>query len=336
MNNICIGDILLNHLPLMAPYYVQYCAGQSAAVVKVNIKFGSDQILFQSMEPKQHLSLAQYLTMPLQRSMKYPFLIEQLYSWTPASHPDRDNCAQAFHEAKSFCKQIDDHLESHQWAPFEQLAWIQTHLLITDHQHLIDFNSETQFLGPRVLMHSGFLLVKETNQILAIFLFNDIMIVAVPKRSSLHEHLSYNNNNTNQHPRYLSPIDIEMVQHSASPPSSSFFGCTKALSLNFVCLFRKPFLLDEVIITDRSNTRFSFDLHLDMNKLKLQASTEQQYQMWMKKIDFAKRQFSSLQRKQSHSNLMMLPTIKPIAILLLTSIEAVQLYTRNCRFFLFV
>lgn len=140
----------------MLPVYKGFCAGQMSSSRQLQIKIESDQQFSEvlqniSKKSKAHLPLSSYLLKPMQRITKYPLLIEKLFDSTSSSLPDYQECEQAVKFAKSFCKEINEACRDTE--NFEKLIWLQKHITIPSKNldHIIDFNSETQFLGMFVI-----------------------------------------------------------------------------------------------------------------------------------------------------------------------------------------
>ena len=297
----------------MTSIYKIYCSGQTAAVAKVDIKctdkYFEDFLQQISMRNEFYYPLTQYLAKPIQRILKYPILIEQMLKSTPDTCEDLYDCEQAWKCAKSFCGEIDDQLDrsvsgSSDWEPYENLCWLQTHLIIKSVAHLIDFNSETQFLGPRALLNAGFLQNVGNKKIMAAFLLNDLFILAFPQKRLL-----------------------------SVPVVASLFKNTEALQTKYL-LYRKPFLLDDLLVTSRSELDLCIELCFNSigSSIKLQATTFDQFKKWIEMIDRAKQTYCHIQKKNDNVRNSVSFITTPIAILSLDSIQAIQLYTRSCKY----
>ena len=136
----------------MLPVYKRFCSGQMTATRRLQTRIETDthfnDLLGQiSLATKSHLPLSSYLLKPMQRITRYPLLIEKIFDSTQPDHPDYSLCQEAVQFAKSFCKQINEACRDTE--NFEKLNWIQKHVTIPPKSidHIIDFNSETQFLG---------------------------------------------------------------------------------------------------------------------------------------------------------------------------------------------
>lgn len=178
-------------------------------------------------------------------------------------------------------------------------------------------------LGPRTLHHSGILVKASSSKVLAAFLFNDFLLLAMPNKKFTKSVSSGHN----------------------------FFYNQKALDLTYT-LYKKPMLLHEFSLADLPEFESSLDpglfriyVHAQKRHLSLRANSTNECVLWMKQIDKAKRQYTEIQKRlASNSNEegsssngsspmnSILPNQAPTATLYLTIVEALQLYTRNCMF----
>ena len=136
----------------MLPIYKRYCSAQMASSRQLQLKIESDvqfsEVLAKiSRQCKAHLPLSSYLLKPMQRITKYPLLNEKLFEATPAGHPDYADAQAAAKFSKSFCKEINEACRDTE--NFDKLIWLQKHITIPQKNldYVIDFNSETNFLG---------------------------------------------------------------------------------------------------------------------------------------------------------------------------------------------
>lgn len=78
--------------------------------------------------------------------------LPQILSYTPEGELDHADLSTALEHAKRLCDQVNEavrHKES-----TEQLEWLQTHIQFTLDERLV-FNSATNFMGSRRLLHWG-------------------------------------------------------------------------------------------------------------------------------------------------------------------------------------
>lgn len=151
-NNPRFCDILLISLKKMLPIYKRFCSAQMASSRQLQLKIESDvqfgEVLQSiSRQCKAHLPLSSYLLKPMQRITKYPLLNEKLFEATPSGHPDYNDAEAAMKFSKSFCKEINEACRDTE--NFDKLIWLQKHINIPQKNldYVIDFNSETNFLG---------------------------------------------------------------------------------------------------------------------------------------------------------------------------------------------
>ncbi len=182
--------------------------------------------------------------------------------------------------------------------------------------------------GPRTLHHSGILVKASSSKVLAAFLFNDFLLLAMPNKK---------------------------FQKSISS-GHNFFYNQRALEITYT-LYRKPMLLSEISLADLPEFESSLDpglfriyVHAQKRHLSLRAPSTNECVLWMKQIDKAKSTYMEIQKRLnsneegSTSNgttgsssvtagpvAALLPNQAPTATLFLTIVEALQLYTRNCK-----
>lgn len=175
------------------------------------------------------------------------------------------------------------------------------------------------FSGPRTLLHSGILVKASSSKILVAFLFNDFFLLAMPNK-----------------------------KFQKSLNGHNFFYNKKALEITYT-MYRKPLLLNEFTITDLPEFESNLDpglfrIYINSQKrhLSLRTNSVNECVLWMKQIDKAKRSHTEIQRRlNSNENISpiggaILPNQAPIANLFVTIVEALQLYTRNCKTFPFL
>ena len=83
---------------------------------------------------------------------------------------------EALHKAENFCKQINENVR--QTDNKDKLNWIQKHVFLETVE--IDFDSDTNCLGPRKLLHFGILNKMKSGKELICFLFNDFLLLTQP------------------------------------------------------------------------------------------------------------------------------------------------------------
>ena len=77
----------------------------------------------------------------------------QILDYTPASDSDYTDLKGALTEAKTLCDHVNDGVR--QKENTEHLEWLQSHVVFTNLEEKLVFNSQTNFMGPRKLLHWG-------------------------------------------------------------------------------------------------------------------------------------------------------------------------------------
>ena len=306
----------------MTPLYIEYSSGHQAAVDKLSVKVQNDPQLGDFIKsvshehPEYYLPLELYLAKPITRPLQWPTLLGQLLKNTPPESADYSDCQQALELVKELCRAMDgvklrpgEGAHFRGWKQFEQLSWLQSHLLFSSADQLIDFNSETAFLGYRRLLYSTLLHNMINLKTVALFLFNDVLVIGVPQGQRI--------------------TDVQQV--------TSFFDCPQALECNYRLLFGKALLLEEVEYGKRF--KMSSDLKMTFaaggKRVELQAATEEQYNELCGKLVSAKAEYESIRRINNEYNRGRSEVRlagQPRTTLELKNIDAVQLYTTNCEF----
>lgn len=115
------------------------------------------------------MPLSSFLIKPMQRITRYPLLISKIIENTPADHPGKENNVQfrsrngidfldyeslqeALRNAEKFLNDMNENVR--QKENQERYDWLQR--CIQNDLNIV-FNSETNKLGPRKLMHFGVL-----------------------------------------------------------------------------------------------------------------------------------------------------------------------------------
>uniref|UniRef100_A0A1I8IQW8 DH domain-containing protein n=1 Tax=Macrostomum lignano TaxID=282301 RepID=A0A1I8IQW8_9PLAT len=179
-----IGDIMLQHLPQLT-CYVRFCGRQSAATQLLTQRINSVPELAQLVRHCEQqtssgklMGLIQYFVKPMQRITRYPLLIEKLLKATPESHPDRGSLQEALDEAKKLCQTVNESVRETENSG--RLEWCQEHVICEGLSEKLVFNSQTNCLGQRRLVHWGTLFKHKGGKELVVFLFNDFLLLTVP------------------------------------------------------------------------------------------------------------------------------------------------------------
>lgn len=73
--------------------------------------------------------------------------------YTTVTDPDTEPLQQALQKAETLCEHVNDGVQ--QKDNTEKLEWLQAHVQFVNLDENIVFNSQTNFMGPRKLLHWG-------------------------------------------------------------------------------------------------------------------------------------------------------------------------------------
>ncbi|XP_023316913.1 intersectin-2 isoform X3 [Trichogramma pretiosum] len=181
-----IGDILCESIPQMSAY-VRFCSCQiSSAVFLQRLTETVPAFVEVSQKCQQDprtkgMPLSSFLIKPMQRITKYPLLIGKILEYTKADHPDRQYLQEALSKAEEFCTQVNEGVREKENS--DRLEWLQTHVNCEGLEEKLVFNSLTNSLGPRKLLHYGILHKAKSGKELVGFLTNDFLMFAQPLKS---------------------------------------------------------------------------------------------------------------------------------------------------------
>ena len=77
----------------------------------------------------------------------------QIVEYTASEDSDYDLLRQALEKAETLCEHVNDGVQ--QKDNTEKLEWLQSHVQFVNLDENIVFNSQTNFMGPRKLLHWG-------------------------------------------------------------------------------------------------------------------------------------------------------------------------------------
>ncbi|XP_051159795.1 intersectin-1 isoform X3 [Leptopilina boulardi] len=273
-----IGDILCENIPRMSAY-VRFCSCQiSAAVYLQKLTENSPEFVEVAQKCQQDsrtkgMPLSSFLIKPMQRITKYPLIIGKILEYTPFHHPDRQYLIEALSKAEEFCTQVNEGVREKENS--DRLEWLQTHVYCDGLEEQLVFNSLTNSLGPRKLVHFGILHKSKSGKELVGFLTNDFLLFAQPTKSL---------------------------------PSGQQFSFERNSHHKFK-MYRKPLFLNELFLVGESETSSSGNgneptehssrtLRLrDAKKLIiLQAPSTSECTLWTRRIVEAKKQFAENER----------------------------------------
>uniref|UniRef100_A0A673CKA3 Intersectin 2 n=1 Tax=Sphaeramia orbicularis TaxID=375764 RepID=A0A673CKA3_9TELE len=266
-----IGDLLASELAHMQPY-IRFCSCQLNAAALLQSKT-HNQPDFKDFLKKiatnyrcKGMPLSSFLLKPMQRITRYPLLIKNILEHTPDGHADRGPLRDALDRAEELCSQVNEGVREKENS--DRLEWIQSHVQCEGPiEHLV-FNSLTNCLGPRKLLHSGRLYKTKSSRELWAFLFNDFLLLT----------------------------------HSAKPFSSSgpdkLFSPKTNIQLK---MYKTPLFLNEVLVKmppDPSSDEPLFHVsHID-RVYTLKTETLNERTTWVQKIKAASEHFIETEKKK--------------------------------------
>ncbi|CAB1459799.1 unnamed protein product [Pleuronectes platessa] len=139
---------------------------------------------------------------------------------TAEGHADRDPLREALERAEELCQQVNEGVREQENS--DRLEWIQTHVQCDGAAENLVFNSLTNCLGPRKLLHSGKMFKAKSNKELWSFLFNDFLLLtyAAKQFTSSGPDKLFSNKNNAQLKMYKPPVLLNEVLVKLPDPSS--------------------------------------------------------------------------------------------------------------------
>ncbi|XP_031369761.1 intersectin-1 isoform X9 [Apis dorsata] len=208
-----IGDILCENIPRMSAY-IRFCSCQISAAVYLQRltetvpEFVKVAQICQQDPRTKGMPLSSFLIKPMQRITKYPLIISKILQHTPINHPDRQYLQEALAKAEEFCTQVNEGVREKENS--DRLEWLQTHVACDGLEEQLIFNSLTNSLGPRKLLHFSILHKAKSGKELVGFLTNDFLLFAQPiftKRFlSNGQQFSFERNENQKFKMYRKPI----------------------------------------------------------------------------------------------------------------------------------
>ncbi|MCJ8749899.1 hypothetical protein PDJAM_G00192810 [Pangasius djambal] len=220
-----IGDILSSELSHMQAY-IRFCSCQLNAAVLLQQKTdaSADFKLFLKKIATNYrckgMPLSSFLLKPMQRITRYPLLIRNILENTPAGHVDQVNLREALERAELLCSQVNEGVREKENS--DRLEWLQNHVQCEGViEHLV-FNSLTNCLGPRKLLHSGRVWKAKSNKELWAFLFSDFLLFTyTSKQFSSNTDRPFSPKSNTVYKMYKTPVFLnEVLVKMPSDPSS--------------------------------------------------------------------------------------------------------------------
>ncbi|NXW36537.1 ITSN2 protein, partial [Phaetusa simplex] len=266
-----IGDILAAELSHMQAY-IRFCSCQLNGASLLQQKTDEDAdfkdyLKKLALDPRcKGMPLSSFLLKPMQRITRYPLLIKSILENTPENHPDHSNLRLALERAEELCSQVNEGVREKENS--DRLEWIQSHVQCEGLAEQPVFNSLTNCLGPRKLLHSGKLYKAKSSKELYGFLFNDFLL------------LTY------------------MVKQFVSSGSDKLFSpkCNSQFKM-----YKMPVFLNEVLVkmpTDPSSDEPVFHIsHID-RVYTLKTDNINERTAWVQKIKAASEQYIETEKKK--------------------------------------
>ncbi|KAB0793537.1 hypothetical protein PPYR_13157 [Photinus pyralis] len=205
-----IGDVICEHLPLMTAY-ITFCSQQleSAALLQklteTSPAFRNVVKQCQSNRFTRGMPLSSFLIKPMQRITRYPLLISKILEHTPTTSTDHQFLVEALNLADDFLKRLNENVRLKENE--ERLEWLQSNVILND--LVINFNGDTNKLGPRKILHYGILTKVKSGKELVGFLFNDFLLLVQPSKASGATQFNFQRNSNVLYKIYKQPILVK-------------------------------------------------------------------------------------------------------------------------------
>ncbi|XP_062891102.1 intersectin-2b isoform X2 [Mobula hypostoma] len=222
-----IGDILTTELSHMQAY-IRFCSCQLNGASILQQKTDEepdfkDYLKKLAFDPRcKGMPLSSFLLKPMQRITRYPLIIKNILENTPEVHADHSHLKLALDRAEELCSQVNEGVREKENS--DRLEWIQSHVQCDGLAEHVTFNSITNCLGPRKLLHSGKLYKTKSNKELYGFLFNDFLLLTYIVKQSFISSGSeklFSSKCNSQFKMYKTPIFLnEVLVKLPTDPSS--------------------------------------------------------------------------------------------------------------------
>uniref|UniRef100_A0A3Q2DYP7 Intersectin 2b n=1 Tax=Cyprinodon variegatus TaxID=28743 RepID=A0A3Q2DYP7_CYPVA len=220
-----IGDILASELSHMQPY-ISFCSCQfnGAALLQTRTDNEPDFKAFLKKIATDYrckgMPLSSFLLKPMQRITRYPLHIKNILECTAEGHPDRGPLKEALEKAEELCQQVNEGVREKENS--ERLEWIQNHVQCDGAVENLRFDSLTNCLGPRKLLHSGKMYKAKSSKELWAFLFNDFLLLTHAAKQFTSSGLDklFSKRNNVQLKIYKPPVLLNEVLVKLPDPSS--------------------------------------------------------------------------------------------------------------------
>ncbi|XP_039094264.1 intersectin-2 [Hyaena hyaena] len=267
-----IGDILAAELSHMQAY-IRFCSCQLNGAALLQQKTDEDMDFKEFLkklasDPRcKGMPLSSFLLKPMQRITRYPLLIRSILENTLENHVDHSSLKLALERAEELCSQVNEGVREKENS--DRLEWIQAHVQCEGLAEQLIFNSLTNCLGPRKLLHSGKLYKTKSNKELHGFLFNDFLLLT-----------------------YM------VKQFAVSSGSEKLFSSKSNAQFK---MYKTPIFLNEVLVklpTDPSSDEPVFHIsHID-RVYTLRTDNINERTAWVQKIKAASEQYIDTEKKK--------------------------------------
>ncbi|XP_033032306.1 intersectin-2 isoform X1 [Trachypithecus francoisi] len=267
-----VGDILAAELSHMQAY-IRFCSCQLNGAALLQQKTDEDTDFKEFLkklasDPRcKGMPLSSFLLKPMQRITRYPLLIRSILENTPESQADHSSLKLALERAEELCSQVNEGVREKENS--DRLEWIQAHAQCESLAEQLIFNSLTNCLGPRKLLHSGKLYKTKSNKELHGFLFNDFLLLT-----------------------YM------VKQFAVSSGSEKLFSSKSNAQFK---MYKTPIFLNEVLVklpTDPSSDEPVFHIsHID-RVYTLRTDNINERTAWVQKIKAASEQYIDTEKKK--------------------------------------
>ncbi|XP_012385835.1 intersectin-2 [Dasypus novemcinctus] len=267
-----IGDILAAELSHMQAY-IRFCSCQLNGAALLQQKTDEDAdfkdfLKKLASDPRcKGMPLSSFLLKPMQRITRYPLLIRSILENTSENHVDHSSLKLALEQAEELCSQVNEGVREKENS--DRLEWIQAHVQCEGLAEQLIFNSLTNCLGPRKLLHSGKLYKMKSNKELHGFLFNDFLL-----------------------------LTCMVKQFAVSSGSEKLFSSKSNAQFK---MYKTPIFLNEVLVklpTDPSSDEPVFHIsHID-RVYTLRTDNINERTAWVQKIKAASEQFIDTEKRK--------------------------------------
>ncbi|XP_025835583.1 intersectin-1-like isoform X2 [Agrilus planipennis] len=204
------------------------------------------------------MPLSSFLIKPMQRITRYPLLISKIIENTHETHPDYKYLIEAQRVADVFLKRLNENVRLRENE--ERLEWLQNNVQLGNDLKIV-FNSITNKLGPRKLIHHGVLTKVKSGKELVGILFNDFFMLIQPSKAI----------------------------------GSSQFNFSKSGNIVYK-IYRQPILIQDLKVvkcnTDSlengTDSNRALRIHYDNQIISLLATSVNECNLWVKKIESTK------------------------------------------------